>query len=104
VHGDARSRRVAVVPDALLNPPDGAPDRLAALAAAGWGVVALPPAGLPDDALAGWRQAVLDEVTTFLDGGYEVALVGPDDPEAQALAEGLRAAGRGVPAELAAPL
>ena len=100
MRGDGRSRRVAIVPDALVNPPAGAPDRLAGLAAAGWGLVALPPPGLPVDALAGWREAVLDEVTTFLDGGYDVALVEPGDPEAQALAEGLREAGHAVPREL----
>ena len=49
MRGDGRSRRVAVVPDVVVNPPPGARDRLAELAMGGWGVVALPPPGLPAD-------------------------------------------------------
>jgi hypothetical protein len=72
-----------VVPDAVLNPPDGADDRLASLGEAGWGVVGLCPAGLVPEARAAWREAVVDQVVTFLDDGYEVALV--DDGEAETL-------------------
>jgi hypothetical protein len=100
VRGDVRSRRIAIVPDSVLNPGPGAPDRLPALAAAGWGVLALPPPGLDAAARAGWRDAVLDEVTAFLDGGYEVVLADPRDPESRALAHALRGAGRTVPPAL----
>jgi hypothetical protein len=102
VRGDARSRRVAIVPDAFVNPPPGAPDRLAELAADGWGVVALPPPGVPEPALTGWRAAVVDQITAFMDDGYEVAIAGGTDAELAALADALRAAGRPVPPRLGA--
>ena len=49
VRGDLRSRRVAVVADSVLNPPAGGADHLTPLTEAGWGLVVLPPAGLPAD-------------------------------------------------------
>jgi hypothetical protein len=94
VHGDGRSRRVAVVPDAYLNPAPGSEDYLVGLAAAGWGVVALPQAGLPPDVERAALVAVADQLTAFLDDGYEVALAEPDDPLAGRLDQVLAAGGR----------
>ena len=94
MRGDERSRRVAVVPDAYLNPAPGADDRLMGLAAAGWGVVALPQPGLPDAVERAALAAVADQLTAFLDDGYEVALAVPDDPVAGRLNQLLGAGGR----------
>ena len=101
MRGDGRSRRVAVVPDAYLNPAAGAPDRLAELAGAGWGVVALPQPGLAPDLEKAAVAAVADQLAAFLDDGYEVALAEPDDPAAQRLDELLAAAGRRIGAGVA---
>jgi hypothetical protein len=87
MRGDGRSRRVAVVPDAYLNPPAGADDVLVALAEAGWGVVALPPPGLPADVAGPALAAIADQLTAYLDDGYEVALADPGDPAAARLNE-----------------
>jgi DNA-binding transcriptional LysR family regulator len=96
MRGDGRSRRVVVVPDAYLNPAPGAADRLADLAEAGWGVVALPQPGLPPDIEAAALAAVVDQLAVFLDDGYQVALAEPDDPAAQRLADRLAADGRRI--------
>ena len=101
MRGDGRSRRVAVVPDAYLNPAAGAPDRLAGLAEAGWGVVALPQPGLPPDVEAALLAATADQLAAFLDDGYEVALAEPGDPAARRLAELLAADGRRIAASVA---
>jgi hypothetical protein len=94
VRGDGRSRRVAVVPDAYLNPAAGGDDHLVGLAAAGWGVVALPRPGLPADVEGAALAAVADQVTAFLEDGYEVALADPDDPIAGRLKDVLAGGGR----------
>ena len=96
MRGDGRSRRVAVVPDAVLNPAPGAEDRLAVLADAGWGVVALPQPGLSDEVERTLLASVADQLAVFLDDGYEVALVEPDDPAAVRLLELLAAGGRRI--------
>jgi hypothetical protein len=85
-----------VVPDAYLNPAAGAPDRLAELAEAGWGVVALPQPGLPPDVEAAVLAGIADQLATFLDDGYEVALAEPDGPGARRLAEMLAVDGRAI--------
>jgi hypothetical protein len=82
MRGDGRSRRVAVVPDAFLNPAAGSDDALVRLAAAGWGVVALPRPGLHPDVEEAALAAIADQLTAYLDDGYEVALAEPDDPSA----------------------
>jgi hypothetical protein len=41
----------------------------------GWGVIALCPPGLEPSARGAWLDAIVDQVVTFLDGEYEVALV-----------------------------
>jgi hypothetical protein len=70
--GDRRGMRVALVPDAVLNPPAGAPDRLTELAAEGWGVIALPPDGLPDAQAEAWRAAALDQAAELARHGATV--------------------------------
>jgi hypothetical protein len=70
--GDRRGMRVALIPDAVLNPPAGAPDRLAELAAAGWGVIALPPDDLPDADAEAWRAAALDQAAELARHGATV--------------------------------
>jgi hypothetical protein len=100
MRGDARSRRLVVVPDALLNPPPGSPDHVTALGADGWGVVVLPPPGLAPAARATWLEAVVEEVVTFLDDGYEVALARVEDEALTELRRALGAAGYEVTREL----
>ena len=84
--GDARGWRVALVPDALINPcerspgerapgegaGDGLPDVLDVLTACGYGVLQLPPAG---------RHALLlsviaDQAAEYAHHGYAVVAVG----------------------------
>jgi hypothetical protein len=96
VRGDQRSRRVAVVSDAFLNPPIGVDDRLVKLAEAGWGVVALPQPGLPPDVEQALLVTIADQLAAFLDNGYEVALAEPNDPIAARLNELLGAEGRRI--------
>jgi hypothetical protein len=97
MRGDRRSRRVVVVPDAVANPPPGAHDRLSDLAMAGWGVVALPPPGVPADVTHALVAAAVDEVIALLDGGYEVALLpAADDPGMRRFITALAASGRTV--------
>ena len=103
MRGDGRSRRVMVVPDALLNPAAGADDGLARLAESGWGVVALPQPGLPADVEASLLAAVADQLTAWLDGGYEVAMADPDDPAARRLTRLLAAQGRHIRGRFRAP-
>ena len=97
MHGDGRSRRVVVVPDAILNPPPGAPDRLGELALGGWGVIALPPPSLPADISSPLVAAAVAEVVALLEGGYEVALLpAADDPGMRRFVTALATVGRAV--------
>ena len=72
MRGDGRSRRVAVVADAVANLPPGSPDTLVALADGGWGVVVLPPGGLDASSRDAWLGAIVDQIDRAGDG---VALV-----------------------------
>jgi hypothetical protein len=85
-----------------MNPAAGDDDRLIGLAAAGWGVVALPPPGLAPEVEGAALAAVVDQLTAFLDDGYEVALAEPDDPVAARLNRQLEAGGRGLRAGVSA--
>lgn len=96
MRGDVRERRVAVVPDTVVNPPVGGPDHLSSLAEEGWGVIALCPPGLEPSAHAAWLGAVVDEVVTFLDDEYEVALFSDQDSGTEEFLTALRATGRTV--------
>ena len=98
--GDVRSRRIAIVPDSVLNPAPGEPDRLALLAEDGWGVVALPPAGLEGAAWQAWVDPLVDQLATFLADGYEVAICGPGDDDTERFRAALRAAGWSIDREL----
>ena len=96
MRGDLRSRRVAVVADSVLNPPAGGTDHLTPLTEAGWGLVVLPPAGLPTGSERAMIAAIADQVVTFVDDGYEVALGWPGDGRTGMLIEALSAIGRRV--------
>jgi hypothetical protein len=60
---------VAVVAEALL------PDLRDELDAGGYGVIQLPPAGLPADVAGEWLEQVAEHVEEFRRNGYEVVLV-----------------------------
>jgi hypothetical protein len=64
---DGRSLRVALVSDAILNAaPGSAADRLrAGVTDQGWGLVALPPSDLPEDAARAWLSNIADLATEF---------------------------------------
>jgi hypothetical protein len=80
MRGDARSRRVVVVPDAVLNPPDGDTSVVDRLVAEGWGLVVLPPAGLDADDEAELLEAIADQLAEFAQAGYALAtLAAPAD-------------------------
>jgi hypothetical protein len=74
--GDARGWRVALVPDALVNPQDAprfsVPDVLGVLEAAGYGLLQLPPPGEHGPLLA----AIADQVAEYAHHGYAVAAIG----------------------------
>jgi len=88
------------VPDRVLNAPAGEDDRLLRLAAEGWGVIALPPAGLSDASWRAWVRPIVDQVATFMGDGYEVAIAGPADGETERFRAQLRAAGWTIDREL----
>jgi hypothetical protein len=73
---DARGWHMALVPDALVNPPDRAraalPDVLAILATCGYGVLQLPPPGDHGVLLA----VIADQVAEYAHHGYAVVAVG----------------------------
>ena len=73
---DARGWRMALVPDALINPPERAhtalPDVLGVLEASGYGVLQLPPKGGHGLLLA----VIADQVAEYSHHGYAVVAVG----------------------------
>ena len=85
-----------MVADSIVNPPAGARDRLGALADQGWGVIALCPDDLVPEAREAWRSAIVDQVVTFLDDGYELALAGPVTEEVTAFVDALGATGHSL--------
>jgi hypothetical protein len=76
VNVDARGWRMALVPDALINPPERArsalPDVLGLLEAGGYGVLQLPPQGGHGLLLA----VIADQVAEYAHHGYAVVAVG----------------------------
>lgn len=74
--GDKRGWRIALVPDALINPPERAratlPDVLAVLDASGYGVLHLPPPGKHSLLLA----VIADQVAEYAHHGYAVVAIG----------------------------
>ncbi len=80
---DARSRRVAVVADSLLE------SLLPDLRARRFGMIQLPPEGLEADVEAAWIEQVAEHVAEFVRNDYEVVLAGDgrhDDELGKALA------------------
>jgi hypothetical protein len=73
---DARGWRIALLPDALVNPREAPrstlPDVLTLLEAGGYGVLQLPPPGEHGLLLA----AIADQVAEFAHHGYALAAVG----------------------------
>jgi hypothetical protein len=73
---DARGWRIALLPDALVNPREASraalPDVLGLLEAAGFGVLQLPPPGEQGPLLA----VIADQVAEYAHHGYAVAAVG----------------------------
>jgi hypothetical protein len=100
LRGDVRSGRVAIVGDQVLNPAPGEPDRLGRLAGEGWGIVALPPACLSPTAWEGWARPLVDQVVTFLNDGYEVAVCAPVDEQMERFRQAVLAAGWRIEREL----
>lgn len=85
MHGDARGHRIAVVSDTVVNGPGGL---LELIASHDFGVVQLPPATLPAQAVDGWIESVIDHVEEFRRHGYTiVAVLDAGDPAAAAVAE-----------------
>jgi len=74
---DGRSLRVALVSDAILNAQAGSPgDRLrAGVTEQGWGLVALPPATLPDDAATAWLANIADLTREFTHHGLAAVVL-----------------------------
>jgi hypothetical protein len=66
------------------------------LAQEGWGVIALCPLGLEPSVQKQWLDAVVDQVVTFLDDDYEVALVSHHESETYEFVAALQATGRTV--------
>jgi hypothetical protein len=66
---------------------------LTTLAGEGWGIIALPPLELLSPAES-WLDAVVEEVVTFLDDDYEVALLRPEDPAVWSFVNKLDECGR----------
>ena len=76
MNGDARGWRMALVPDALINPRTLAraalPDALGVLEAGGYGVLQLPPPGRHGLLLA----VIADQVAEYAHHGYAVVAIG----------------------------
>jgi len=76
VSTDVRGWRIALVPEALINPPHSAraalPDVLAVLEAGGYGLLQLPPPGKHRLLLA----VISDQVAEYAHHGYAVVAIG----------------------------
>ncbi|MHB8476880.1 MAG: hypothetical protein ACYDBZ_11430 [Steroidobacteraceae bacterium] len=76
MNGDARGWRMALVPDALINPRTlgraALPDALGILEAGGYGVLQLPPPGQHGLLLA----VIADQVAEYAHHGYAVVAIG----------------------------
>ena len=77
---DPRGRRIAVVADSLLE------QLLPDLQHEGYGIIQLPPTGLPDAVSSEWLEQVAEHVQEFVRTGYEVVLA-DDGSHAPALAK-----------------
>jgi len=72
---DRRSRRIALVADAVMNPQGNDADLLAILMERGWGIVGLPPERLGRPAIAQWMAGVADQAREFARHGMTVVAV-----------------------------
>jgi hypothetical protein len=79
-----------------MNPQHGVPDLLPRLAADGWGIIALASAELGSSERAALLDLVVEQVVTFIDDGYDVALLRRDDPAVLEFVTALQATGRTV--------
>jgi hypothetical protein len=73
---DARSFRVALIADKLVNPGPDSVDGLSVLDGAGWGAITLPPDSCPGDVAAEILDQVAEQVDEFRRNGYDVVLIG----------------------------
>lgn len=75
MNSDARSWRLALVPDSLMNPPQRAraplPDALGILETSGYGVLHLPPPGKHALLLA----VIADQIAEYAHHGYAVVAI-----------------------------
>lgn len=94
--GDPRSRRIAVVAEALLA------ERLPALRDEGFGVMQLPPAGLAPATAAAWLEQMAEQIAEYERHGYEVVLL-DDGTSGDELEQALARAGRRPLARLSRP-
>jgi uroporphyrinogen-III synthase len=69
-HGDVRSTRIAIVPDAVLA------GLLDDLEEAGWAVMQLPPAEIDADVARLWVGQTAEQAAEFLRNDYTVVLAG----------------------------
>ncbi len=83
---DARSYRVALIADELVNPQARGVDGLAALESAGWGAIQLPSGDYPDDVAGPLLELVAEQTEEFTRHGYTVAVIGRRDGLDEALA------------------
>jgi hypothetical protein len=93
MEGDERGFRIALVASELVNPAPGEVDALGILAAAGWGVIKLPPAWYDAAVAAPLLEQIAEEVDEFVRHGYDVIRVG----DRAGLAEALGALGVAAP-------
>jgi hypothetical protein len=85
VSADARGWRVAIVPDALVNPPERLqirlPDVLGLLEAAGYGLLQLPASGAHRLLL----PVIADQIAEYAHHGYAVVALGIQGEPGQGL-------------------
>lgn len=84
--GDPRSRRIAVVADALLLA------YLPTLRAGGFGVMQLPAAGIADAVAEDWIEQTAEQVAEYRRNGYEVVVI-DDGTSGEGLADALERLG-----------
>ena len=76
MNGDKRGWRMALVPDAVINPPQhtraALPDVLGVLESSGYGLLQLPPPGTYSLLLA----VIADQVAEYAHHGYAVVAIG----------------------------
>jgi hypothetical protein len=80
---DPRSRKIAAVAESLFNAAGGPlAARREAIEAAGYGFLAMPPAGMAGEALARAIRLAVDQIEDYLASDYMVTLEAEAEPEA----------------------